>query len=87
MLTSLSTGDRRFRLPEALPEYTSSITAKSFGPSCPQQAINLPIVKGLAAAALDWLVNTLYLAVLPDDEDCTFLLLLGGPLSYHRFQV
>ncbi|KAH8831768.1 Alpha/Beta hydrolase protein [Flagelloscypha sp. PMI_526] len=64
------TGDRRFRLPEAHPEYSGSINATAFGPSCPQQSINLPLPAGLAADTIDWLVNTIYLKVLPDDEDC-----------------
>ncbi|KAH8813521.1 carotenoid ester lipase precursor [Flagelloscypha sp. PMI_526] len=64
------TGDRRFRLPEPHPAYQGAITAKAFGPSCPQQAFDLPLPKGLVDSTIDWLLNTAYLAILPDDEDC-----------------
>ncbi|KAF9011296.1 Alpha/Beta hydrolase protein [Cyathus striatus] len=37
-------GDRRFRVPEALPPYTDNFTAVDYGPSCPQQNVSdLPI--------------------------------------------
>ncbi|SJL07135.1 related to Lipase 4 [Armillaria ostoyae] len=64
------TGDRRFRLPETHPAYNGSYDASAFGPSCPQQAVKLPILTGLPAEAVDYLVNSIYNAVLPDDEDC-----------------
>ncbi|KAK0460036.1 carotenoid ester lipase precursor [Desarmillaria tabescens] len=64
------TGDRRFRLPETLPAYNGSYDATDFGPSCPQQAIRLPILTGIPAEAVDYLVDSIYDVVLPDDEDC-----------------
>ncbi|KAK0185658.1 carotenoid ester lipase precursor [Armillaria mellea] len=64
------TGDLRFRLPQTLPAYNGSYDASDFGPSCPQQAIRLPILTGIAAEAVDYLVNSIYDVVLPDDEDC-----------------
>ncbi|KAF9464209.1 carotenoid ester lipase precursor [Collybia nuda] len=64
------TGDLRFRLPQPNAPYTGSITATSFGPSCPQQAVNLPIPEGLAADAVDYIVNTIFNVIFPDDEDC-----------------
>ncbi|PBK67236.1 alpha/beta-hydrolase [Armillaria solidipes] len=64
------TGDRRFRLPETHPAYNGSYDASAFGPSCPQQAVKLPILTGLPAEAADYLVNSIYDAVLPDNEDC-----------------
>ncbi|KAK0460038.1 carotenoid ester lipase precursor [Desarmillaria tabescens] len=64
------TGDRRFRLPETLPAYNGSYDASDFGPSCPQQAIRLPILTGILAEAVDYLTDSIYNTVLPDDEDC-----------------
>ncbi|KAK0201512.1 carotenoid ester lipase precursor [Desarmillaria ectypa] len=63
-------GDRRFQLPETLPAYNGSYDASAFGPSCPQQAIKLPILTGIPAEAVDHIVNSIYNVVLPDDEDC-----------------
>ncbi|KAK0487104.1 carotenoid ester lipase precursor [Armillaria novae-zelandiae] len=64
------TGDRRFRLPEAHPAYNGTYDASAFGPSCPQQAVKLPILTGLSAEVVDYVVNSIFSAVLPGDEDC-----------------
>ncbi|KAF8073584.1 carotenoid ester lipase precursor [Lyophyllum atratum] len=64
------TGDLRFRLPQPIPAYTGSVSATSFGLSCPQQAITLPILTGLAAEAVDYIVNSIFGLVFPDSEDC-----------------
>ncbi|KAH7872260.1 carotenoid ester lipase precursor [Lentinula edodes] len=40
------------------------------GPACPQQTIDLPILTGLAAETIDFIVNSIYGFVFPDDEDC-----------------
>ncbi|KAK0185686.1 carotenoid ester lipase precursor [Armillaria mellea] len=64
------TGDRRFRLPETHPAYNGSYDASAYGPSCPQQAVKLPILTGIPAEAVDYLVNSIFNAILPDDEDC-----------------
>ncbi|KAK0503648.1 carotenoid ester lipase precursor [Armillaria luteobubalina] len=64
------TGDRRFRLPEAHPAYNGTYDASAFGPSCPQQAVKLPILTGLPAEVVDYVVNSIFSAVLPGDEDC-----------------
>lgn len=64
------TGDLRFRLPETLPAYNGSYDATAFGPSCPQQAVKLPDLTGLSAEVVDYIVNSIFNAILPDDEDC-----------------
>ncbi|KAL1742048.1 Alpha/Beta hydrolase protein [Schizophyllum fasciatum] len=63
-------GDLRFRLPKLITEYKEDIDAKDYGASCPQQAIDLPLPDGLLDETLNAIVNTLYPAVFPDDEDC-----------------
>jgi hypothetical protein len=65
-----SVGDLRFQLPQSIPSYTSAVKATAFGPACPQQQIRLPIVSGLVAEAADFLLNSIYGVVFPDDEDC-----------------
>lgn len=70
MIPCLRTGDLRFRLPETILAYNGSYDASDFGPSCPQQAVRLPILTGLPAEAVDYVVNSIYDVVLPDDEDC-----------------
>ncbi|KAJ8519353.1 hypothetical protein ONZ45_g3707 [Pleurotus djamor] len=64
------TGDRRFRLPEPVAPYTGTIRATAYGPSCPQQALDLPLPSGLASDVVDLLVNQVFKAVFPDSEDC-----------------
>ncbi|KAF5376939.1 hypothetical protein D9615_007293 [Tricholomella constricta] len=64
------TGDLRFRLPQANAPYSGSFSATSYGLSCPQQAVSLPILKGLAAEAVDYIVNSIFALVFPDSEDC-----------------
>ncbi|KAG5654307.1 hypothetical protein H0H81_004726 [Sphagnurus paluster] len=66
-------GDLRFRLPQPIPAYTTNFAATSFGYSCPQQAISLPIVSGLVEEAVDFIVNSIYGAIFPDSEDCLTL--------------
>ncbi|KAG5638889.1 hypothetical protein H0H81_008948 [Sphagnurus paluster] len=65
-------GDLRFRLPQPIPAYTTNFAASSFGLSCPQQAISLPIVSGLAAEAANLIVNSIFGTILPDSEDCAY---------------
>ncbi|KAK7437475.1 hypothetical protein VKT23_018546 [Stygiomarasmius scandens] len=64
------TGNNRFRLPVPIPEYTTSFDALQMGPACPQQAINLPLPESLPANVTDFLINTAFGAIFPDDEDC-----------------
>lgn len=64
------TGDNRFRLPVPIDAYNGTQTAIAFGPSCPQQALTLPIPEGLAQDAVDYIVNSIYGVVIPDSEDC-----------------
>ncbi|KDR82548.1 hypothetical protein GALMADRAFT_134147 [Galerina marginata CBS 339.88] len=63
-------GDLRYRLPQTIPAYNGSFDATNFGPSCGQQSITLPIVQGLAAEAVDYIVNSIFGQIFPDAEDC-----------------
>ncbi|KAL9714101.1 hypothetical protein Ac2012v2_002410 [Leucoagaricus gongylophorus] len=63
-------GNLRFRLPEPIHAYNGSIDATSYGPTCPQQKLTLPILEGLPAQVVDDIVNTVFTALFPDDEDC-----------------
>ncbi|KAF8835874.1 alpha beta-hydrolase [Paxillus ammoniavirescens] len=68
------TGQLRFQLPQALPPYNASFSAISYGPACPQQAMEFPVVSGLPAETLDYL--TLFnnsLITTPSGEDCLTL--------------
>ncbi|KAF8833187.1 alpha/beta-hydrolase [Paxillus ammoniavirescens] len=50
-------GQHRFQLPQALPPYNASFSATAYGPACPQQAIEIPVVSGLPAETLDYLTR------------------------------
>jgi hypothetical protein len=63
------TGDRRLRKPEPVPSYTTSFEALAFGKACPQQMLDT-WTNNLPQEALDYLANTIYGAILPEDEDC-----------------
>ncbi|KAI0326234.1 carotenoid ester lipase precursor [Cubamyces sp. BRFM 1775] len=63
-------GDLRFNLPVAVDPYTGTHTVTAFGPSCPQQAINLDLPSQLASDAVDFILNSVYGIVFPSDEDC-----------------
>ncbi|KAJ3998821.1 Alpha/Beta hydrolase protein [Lentinula boryana] len=63
-------GPLRFNLPQPNPSYNTSFSATTMGPACPQQSIDLPILTGLAAETVDFIVNSIYGFVFPDDEDC-----------------
>ncbi|KAF4617351.1 hypothetical protein D9613_005823 [Agrocybe pediades] len=63
-------GDLRFRLPQPNAPYNGTFDATSFGPSCAQQSVDLPIVSGLTGDAVDYIVNSIYGQVFPDSEDC-----------------
>ncbi|KAF8883776.1 carotenoid ester lipase precursor [Gymnopilus junonius] len=65
--------DLRYRLPQPIPAYSGTHDATSFGPACPQQEVQLPIVQGLAANVADFLVNSIYGQIFPDSEDCLTL--------------
>ncbi|TFK48803.1 carotenoid ester lipase precursor [Heliocybe sulcata] len=68
------TGNLRFNLPQAIPPYNGSHSATTFGNECPQQAITLPLVNGLAGDAIDFIVNSIFRAVTgPIGEDCLHL--------------
>lgn len=65
------TGNLRFNLPQPIPSYNGSYSATSFGNECPQQAITLPLVSGLAANETNYIINSIYRAVTgPVSEDC-----------------
>ncbi|KIK69867.1 hypothetical protein GYMLUDRAFT_151725 [Collybiopsis luxurians FD-317 M1] len=63
-------GPLRFNLPQPVAAYNTSFSATAFGPSCPQQSIDLPLISGLPAEAVDFIVNSVYGFIFPDDEDC-----------------
>ncbi|KAI0365312.1 carotenoid ester lipase precursor [Pilatotrama ljubarskyi] len=63
-------GDLRFNLPVAVDPYTGTHTVTSFGPSCPQQAVNFDLPSALAEDAVNYIVNSIFQAVFPSDEDC-----------------
>ncbi|KAF9018964.1 carotenoid ester lipase precursor [Hymenopellis radicata] len=67
------TGNLRFQLPAAVGAYTGTIDATAFGPSCPQQAVKLPVLTGLPQETVDYVVNSIFSDVLPSDEDCLTL--------------
>ncbi|KAF8838656.1 alpha/beta-hydrolase [Paxillus ammoniavirescens] len=67
------TGNLCFQLPQALPPYNVSFSATAYSPACPQQAIEPPIVSGLLAEMLDYLMNTFYNIVTTPAKDCLTL--------------
>ncbi|KAG9308805.1 Alpha/Beta hydrolase protein [Chiua virens] len=67
------TGNLRFRLPQPMPPYSTSISATAYGPACPQQAFKLPLPSGLLAETTDYLINYIYNIVTPSAEDCLTL--------------
>ncbi|KAI0265664.1 carotenoid ester lipase precursor [Gloeopeniophorella convolvens] len=66
-------GDLRFRLPQPNSAYTGTHDATTFGPACPQQALQLPIPGELAQEAIDFITNSIYNLVTPSSEDCLTL--------------
>ncbi|KAI0036265.1 carotenoid ester lipase precursor [Vararia minispora EC-137] len=63
-------GNLRFAKPVANNPYNGTRTVTAYGPACPQQAITLPLISGLPADTVNFIVNTIFGAVFPDDEDC-----------------
>ncbi|KAF8318769.1 alpha/beta-hydrolase [Clavulina sp. PMI_390] len=63
-------GNLRFALPVANSPYNGTYTVTSMGKACIQQALTLPLLSGLAADVIDDIVNSIFGAVYPDDEDC-----------------
>ncbi|KDR82547.1 hypothetical protein GALMADRAFT_57728 [Galerina marginata CBS 339.88] len=63
-------GDLRYRLPQAITYSNGTYDASAFGPSCGQQSIELPIIKGLVGDAANYVVNSIFGQIFPDDEDC-----------------
>ncbi|KAI0823990.1 carotenoid ester lipase precursor [Trametes gibbosa] len=66
-------GDLRFNLPVAVDPYTGTHTVTAFGPSCPQQAVNLDLPVDLAEDAVNFIINSVYGLVFPSQEDCLFI--------------
>jgi len=84
VVTVCSTGDRRFRLPEATDPYTGTYDATKRGLSCPQQAVKLPLIPdGVVGDAINFAVNKVYGQIDPDGEDCmrTFPLITSLSLT------
>ncbi|KAK7459575.1 hypothetical protein VKT23_009557 [Stygiomarasmius scandens] len=64
------TGNNRFRLPVPVPEYTTSFSALTMGPACPQQAVKLPLPDSIPTDIANFVVDTAFGVIFPDDEDC-----------------
>lgn len=73
LTSAQSVGNLRFRLPKGITSYSGTVDARAYGPSCPQQAVSLPLVSGLVAEATDYLVNSIFGQIFPDSEDCLTL--------------
>lgn len=63
-------GNLRFRLPERITEYTTDVNATAYSPTCPQQAVDLPLPDGLVDETLDEIIDLIYPVLFPNDEDC-----------------
>ncbi|KAI0637477.1 carotenoid ester lipase precursor [Trametes polyzona] len=63
-------GDLRFNLPVPVDPYTGTHTATNFGPACPQQAINVDLPVQLAEATVNFITNSIFQVVTPNEEDC-----------------
>ncbi|KAI0754512.1 carotenoid ester lipase precursor [Daedaleopsis nitida] len=63
-------GDLRFNVPVAVDPYTGTHIATSYGPACPQQAIDFPRFYGVPPLVVDMIVNRLYKVMTPSAEDC-----------------
>jgi acetylcholinesterase len=65
-----SVGNLRFAKPVANNPYNGTVTATAYGLACPQQSVTLPLISGLPADAVDFIINSVYGVVFPDSEDC-----------------
>ncbi|KAF8630270.1 hypothetical protein AX17_005456 [Amanita inopinata Kibby_2008] len=63
-------GDLRYRLPQAISSYSGSQSATAFGPSCPQQNIEIPQESGISQDIYNYYYNTVFTLFVPQDEDC-----------------
>ena len=68
------TGDLRFRLPVPIKYTNGTHDATQFGPSCPQQAIRLPLLSGVPSDIINFITDSIFRLVLPDSEDCLYAL-------------
>ncbi|KZS97394.1 carotenoid ester lipase precursor, partial [Sistotremastrum niveocremeum HHB9708] len=70
------TGSLRFNLPVPNDPYTGTIQATAFGPSCPQQALQIPLPSILPSAVtqlVDSITDFTFEVVEPASEDCLSL--------------
>jgi len=51
---------RCHNLPQPIPPYVGNYNATKFGLACPQQAITIPAVPGLASHVVDLIANSSY---------------------------
>uniref|UniRef100_A0A8H7XSW5 Carboxylic ester hydrolase n=1 Tax=Psilocybe cubensis TaxID=181762 RepID=A0A8H7XSW5_PSICU len=63
-------GNLRYRLPQPITYTNGSYDAKKYGPSCGQQSVGLPLLSGLTAEAANYVINSIFGQIFPDDEDC-----------------
>ncbi len=75
IIAFFSVADLRFRLPQPVPAYNQSFSATAFGPACPQQKIELPILQDVPAVIVDDVINGVFSALFPASEDCKWSLL------------
>jgi acetylcholinesterase len=66
----ISVENLRYRLPQPITYSGGTYDATKYGLSCGQQSVSLPILTGLVAEVVDFLVNSIYGIVFPDSEDC-----------------
>ncbi|TFK42160.1 Alpha/Beta hydrolase protein [Crucibulum laeve] len=63
-------GDRRFRPPDSLPPYTTSITATQYGPACPQQSASFLHVPNIIDELENVVDKVLNHTEKQESEDC-----------------
>jgi len=64
-------GNLRFQLPVPIAYPVGTFDATSFGPSCPQQSIHLPLPDlGLSTDVINALTDLVFRVIEPDSEDC-----------------
>ncbi|KIJ07592.1 hypothetical protein PAXINDRAFT_90156 [Paxillus involutus ATCC 200175] len=70
-VTGISSGAMNAFL--GIPFAQPPFSANAYGPGCPQESIELPIVAGLPAETLDCLTNMIFNIITPSAEDCLTL--------------
>ncbi|KAH9475407.1 putative secreted lipase [Psilocybe cubensis] len=58
-------GNLRYHLPQPITYMNGSYDAKKYGPSCGQQSVGLPLLSGLTAEAVNYVINSIFGQVFP----------------------